>query len=85
MSDSTAARKRRIEEEAEDQSHGQVNRLTSLLPTSAGGLQARKHAGGEDRRSTSAVDGQQKTSQKGKSLLGLDRLAAEKRLEQQQH
>lgn len=78
MSDDRSSKKRRLEEGAD---HGgnadQVNRLTSLLPASStGGLQGR---GGLQKPNQKPHD-----EHKGKSLLGLDRLADDKRQEKEE-
>ena len=72
MSDDRDVKKRRLMEEDDGKNNDQVNRLTSLLPSTVkGGLQ--KPSGQKERSENT-----------GKSLLGLDRLADEKRREQQQ-
>lgn len=54
-------------------------RLTSLLPSTGGGLQPKRKRDGDEPRNEGSNNGSS-----GKSLLGLDRLAARKREEQNQ-
>lgn len=76
---SDPSKKRRLEEtSANSDTHSQVNQLTSLLPTTAGGLQLPRKSVD---KGASKPGGNESKSQ-GTSLLGLDVLADRKRREQ---
>ena len=80
MSDQSDRKKRRLEEEnTSSDSRTQVNRLTSLLPATSGGLQRPRSSAND----AAAKPSGQETKSRGTSLLGLDHLAEQKRREQQ--
>jgi pre-mRNA-splicing factor ATP-dependent RNA helicase DHX38/PRP16 len=64
---------------ADGRNNADTTRLTSLLPTTGGGLQTKKNTSNDARNNSSSGGGGGART----SLLGLDRLAAQKRHEQQ--